>query len=46
LVPDQELAKRLDLVAKTEVALVASPDVSPATLRLAEFCNTVQAKAA
>jgi hypothetical protein len=32
------------------VALVASPDASPATLRLAErlaeFCDTVQAKAA
>jgi hypothetical protein len=32
------------------VALVASPDASPATLRLAdklaEFCNTLQAKAA
>jgi hypothetical protein len=32
------------------VALVASPDASAATLRLAdrlaEFCNTVQAKAA
>jgi DNA-binding transcriptional LysR family regulator len=37
-------------IEKTEVALVASPDASPATLRLAdrlaEFCNTVQAKAA
>ena len=37
-------------IDKTEVALVASPDASPATLRLAdrlaEFCNTVQAKAA
>ena len=36
-------------IDKTEVALVASPDASPATLRLAdrlaEFCNTVQAKA-
>jgi DNA-binding transcriptional LysR family regulator len=35
---------------QTEVALVASPDASPATLRLAdrlaEFCDTVQAKAA
>ena len=35
---------------RTEVALVASPDASPATLRLAdrlaEFCSTVQAKAA
>jgi DNA-binding transcriptional LysR family regulator len=35
---------------ETEVALVASPDASPATLRLAdrlaEFCDTVQAKAA
>jgi DNA-binding transcriptional LysR family regulator len=34
----------------TEVALVASPDASPATLRVAEFlanfCNSVQAKAA
>jgi hypothetical protein len=32
------------------VALMASPDASPATLRLAdrlaEFCNTMQAKAA
>jgi DNA-binding transcriptional LysR family regulator len=37
-------------IDKTEVALVASPDASPATLRLAdrlaEFCNQVQAKAA
>ena len=37
-------------IDKTEVALVASADASPATLRLAdrlaEFCNTVQAKAA
>jgi DNA-binding transcriptional LysR family regulator len=37
-------------IDKTEVALVASPDSSPATLRLAdhlaEFCDTVQAKAA
>ena len=37
-------------IDKTEVALVASPDASPATLRLAdrlaEFCETVQAKAA
>jgi DNA-binding transcriptional LysR family regulator len=37
-------------IDKTEVALVASPNASPATLRLAdrlaEFCNTVQAKAA
>jgi len=37
-------------IDKTEVALVASPDASPATLRLAdrlaEFCGTVQAKAA
>ena len=37
-------------IDKTEVALVAFPDASPATLRLAdrlaEFCNTVQAKAA
>jgi DNA-binding transcriptional LysR family regulator len=35
---------------RTEVALVAAPDASPATLRLAdrlaEFCSTVQAKAA
>ena len=37
-------------IDKTEVALVAAPDSSPATLRLAErlaeFCHTVQAKAA
>jgi DNA-binding transcriptional LysR family regulator len=37
-------------IDKTEVALVASPEANPATLRLAgrlaEFCNTVQAKAA
>jgi len=37
-------------IDRTEVALVASPDASPATLRLAdrlaEFCNAVQAKAA
>lgn len=37
-------------IDKTEVALVASPDASPATLRLAgrlaEFCSDVQAKAA
>jgi DNA-binding transcriptional LysR family regulator len=37
-------------IDKTEVALVASPDASPATLRLAdrlaEFCDTVHAKAA
>jgi DNA-binding transcriptional LysR family regulator len=37
-------------IDKTEVALVATPDASAATLRLAdrlaEFCNTVQAKAA
>ncbi|KYG25221.1 LysR family transcriptional regulator [Bradyrhizobium sp. AT1] len=37
-------------INRTEVALMASPDASPATLRLAdrlaEFCNTVQAKAA
>jgi len=37
-------------IDKTELALVAAPDASPATLRLAdrlaEFCNTVQAKAA
>lgn len=37
-------------IDKTEVALVASPDASPATLRLAdhlaEFCSSVQAKAA
>jgi DNA-binding transcriptional LysR family regulator len=37
-------------IDKTEVALVASPGASPATLRLAdrlaEFCNNVQAKAA
>jgi len=37
-------------IDKTVVALVASPDASPATIRLAEklaeFCNTIQAKAA
>jgi len=37
-------------IEKTEVALVASPDANPATLRLADklaqFCDTVQAKAA
>jgi DNA-binding transcriptional LysR family regulator len=37
-------------IDKTEIALVASRDASPATLRLAdhlaEFCNEVQAKAA
>jgi len=37
-------------IDRTEVALVAAPDASPATLRLAdrlaEFCETVQAKAA
>ncbi len=37
-------------IDKTEVALVASPSASPATLRLAEklanFCDTIQAKAA
>ena len=37
-------------IDKTEVALVASPEASPATLRLAdrlaEFCSEVQAKAA
>jgi len=37
-------------IDKTEVALVAAPDASPATLRLAdrlaEFCDNVQAKAA
>jgi DNA-binding transcriptional LysR family regulator len=37
-------------IDKTEVALVASPDANPATLRLAdrlaEFCDNVQAKAA
>jgi DNA-binding transcriptional LysR family regulator len=37
-------------IDKTEVALVASPGASPATLRLAdrlaEFCESVQAKAA
>jgi hypothetical protein len=37
-------------IDRTEVALVASTDVSPATLRLAErlaeFCNAVQSKAA
>jgi DNA-binding transcriptional LysR family regulator len=37
-------------IDRTEVALVASPDAGPATLRLAdrlaEFCDTVQTKAA
>jgi DNA-binding transcriptional LysR family regulator len=37
-------------IDKTEVALMASPDASPATLRLADrladFCSSVQAKAA
>lgn len=37
-------------IEKTEVALIASPDASPATLRLAdrlvEFCNSVEMKAA
>jgi DNA-binding transcriptional LysR family regulator len=37
-------------IDRTEVALVASPDASPATLRLAdrlsEFCNAVQTRAA
>ena len=37
-------------IDKTEMALVASPNASPATLRLAgrlaDFCNSVQAKAA
>jgi DNA-binding transcriptional LysR family regulator len=37
-------------IDRTEVALVAAPDAGPATLRLAdrlaEFCSTVQAKAA
>ncbi|WP_164937466.1 LysR family transcriptional regulator [Bradyrhizobium guangxiense] len=37
-------------INRTEVALMAAPDASPATLRLAdrlaEFCNAVQAKAA
>jgi DNA-binding transcriptional LysR family regulator len=37
-------------IDKTELALVASPEASPATLRLAdclaEFCDTVKAKAA
>jgi DNA-binding transcriptional LysR family regulator len=37
-------------IDRTEVALVASPDASPATLRLAdrlaEFCDSVQTKAA
>src|SRR5205809_5249691 len=36
-------------ISRTEVALMASPDASPATLRLAdrlaEFCSTAQAKA-
>jgi DNA-binding transcriptional LysR family regulator len=38
------------LIDKTEVALMATPEASPATLRvadlLADFCNSVQAKAA
>jgi DNA-binding transcriptional LysR family regulator len=37
-------------IDRTEVALIAAPDASPATLRLAdrlaEYCETVQAKAA
>ena len=37
-------------IDKTEVALVAAPEASPSTLRvadlLADFCNSVQAKAA
>jgi DNA-binding transcriptional LysR family regulator len=37
-------------IDKTEVALVAAPQASPATLRvadlLADFCNSVQAAAA
>jgi DNA-binding transcriptional LysR family regulator len=37
-------------IGKTEVALVAAPDASPATLRLAdrlaEYCDTVQTRAA
>ena len=37
-------------IDKTEMALVAAPGASPATLRLADkladFCNTVQARAA
>ncbi|KRR07738.1 LysR family transcriptional regulator [Bradyrhizobium jicamae] len=37
-------------IDKTEIALMASPDASPATLRLAdrlaEFCDSVEAKAA
>jgi DNA-binding transcriptional LysR family regulator len=37
-------------IERTELALVASPNASPATLRLAErlaeFCGKVQAKAA
>ena len=37
-------------IDKTELALVASPGASPATLRLAdklaEYCDSVQAKAA
>jgi hypothetical protein len=37
-------------IDRTEVALVAAPEASPATLRLAdrlaEFCNNVRAKAA
>jgi hypothetical protein len=38
------------VIEKTELALVASPDASPAALRLAdrlaEFCDSLQAKAA
>jgi hypothetical protein len=45
-----EAIERRAPIDRTEVALVASPDASPATLRLAdrlaEFCETVQAKAA
>jgi DNA-binding transcriptional LysR family regulator len=37
-------------IERTEIALMASPNASPATLRLAdrlaEFCDKVQAKAA
>lgn len=37
-------------IDQTEVVLMAAPDASPATLRLAdrlaEFCDTLQAKAA
>jgi DNA-binding transcriptional LysR family regulator len=51
--PDHQVLTAKDGFApidKTEVALMASPDAGPATLRLAdrlaEFCSSVQAKAA